>query len=63
MLSRVGDMSFLLLRVRVKICIGVITHVPAFSSRPKGGKDKKSRAVAAVYVVIDGCVAISGRAV
>jgi len=30
---------------------------------PKGGKGQKTRAVPAVYVVNDGCVAISGRAV
>ena len=30
---------------------------------PKGGKDKKQQLVPAVYIVGDGCVAISGRTV
>jgi hypothetical protein len=63
MLSRVGDMGFLLFIVSGKNGTGVITHVPAFYPIQRGEKDKKSRAIFAVYVVIDGWVAISGRTV
>jgi hypothetical protein len=51
MLSRVGDMGFLLFIVSVKNGIGVITHVPALYPPLKRIKDEKPRAVAAVYIV------------